>query len=242
MEGPVSRFVPLAAHSHYSFMRGTASPEELIAAAARRGFDRLAVTDTDGVYGMIRFWEVARAAGIRPLLGAEIRGADGDAFCLVKSDAGYSRLCRLLTRRHQEPALRLAEALAEREGLVVLCASLPLLRALLEKGGRRDLYLALTAGGGTGSLARLQEARALGLPPAAAGEIYFTDPGDWEMHRLLRAIALNTTRDRVPPQELASKEAWLRSPEEIKRIFSFCPEAVENAGRIARECERQKPP
>ncbi|HEV8336796.1 MAG TPA: DNA polymerase III subunit alpha [Candidatus Polarisedimenticolia bacterium] len=241
----MSRFVPLAVHSHYSLMRGTASPEELIAAAARRGFDRLAVTDTDGVYGIIRFWEVARAAGIRPLLGAEIRGADGRAFCLVKSDAGYSRLCRLLTRRHQEPALRLAEALAEREGLVILCASLPVLRALFETGGGRDLYLALTAGGegrATGSLARLQEARALGLPPAAAGEIYFTDPGDWEMHRLLRAIALNTTRDRVPPEELASKGSWLRSPEELERIFSFCPEAVENAGRIAGECERQEPP
>ena len=55
----MSRFVHLAVHSHYSLMRGTASPEEICAAAARRGIDRLALTDTDGVYGMVRFWEVA---------------------------------------------------------------------------------------------------------------------------------------------------------------------------------------
>jgi error-prone DNA polymerase len=239
------RFVHLAVHSHYSLMRGTASPEELCAAAARRGIDRLALTDTDGVYGMVRFWEVARSAGIRPILGAQARGADGSAFCLVKSDAGYAGLCRLLTRRHLEPGFRLAEGLAEREGLVILTASIPLLRAL-SAGGTRDLYLALAAGdgapGATHSLARLREARGLGIPPAAVGEVYFTDPADWEMHRLLRAIALNTTRDRVPPEELAARGAWLRPPEEMERLFSFCPEAVESTARIAGECGREEPP
>lgn len=241
----MSRFVHLAVHSHYSLMRGTASPEELCAAAARRGIDRLALTDTDGVYGMVRFWEVARAAGIRPILGAQARGADGSAFCLVKNDAGYATLCRLLTRRHLEPGFRLAEGLAEREGLVVLTASIPLLRDLAA-GGTRDLYLALSTGdgapGATHSLARLREAMGMGIPPAAVGDVHFVNPADWEMHRLLRAIALNATRDRVPPEDLAARGAWLRPPEEMERLFSFCPEAVENTGRIAEECLREEPP
>ena len=62
----MSRFVHLAVHSHYSLMRGTASPEELGAAAVRRGMDTLALTDTDGVYGLVRFWEVAKAATRAP--------------------------------------------------------------------------------------------------------------------------------------------------------------------------------
>jgi DNA-directed DNA polymerase III PolC len=239
-------FVPLAVHSHYSLMRGTASPEEICAAAFRLGLKTLPLTDTDGVYGMVRFWEAARSAGIRPILGAEVLGADGKILCLVKSDAGYANLCRLLSRKHLEGDLRLGEAPWEREGMVVLCASIPLLRALAERGGTRDLYLALTLGDGapaaTHSLARLKEARRLGIPPAATGEVCFTRPADYEMHRLLRAIALNTTRDRVPAGELAPKGAWLRPPAEMEQLFSFCPEAVESSRRIAQECAREEPP
>jgi error-prone DNA polymerase len=242
----VSRFVHLAVHSHYSLMRGTASPEELGAAAMRLGITTLALTDTDGVYGLVRFWEVAKAAAIRPILGAEVRGNDASAICLVEADAGYAHLCQLLSRKHREPAFRL-DAGFEREGLVVLTSSVALLRALAVQSGTAGLYLALTAGHTpaaepTHSLARLREARALGIQPVAVGDVHFLAPGDWEMHRLLRAIALNTTRDRVPARELAPRGAWLRSPGEMERLFSFCPEAVENTARLAERCAREEPP
>ncbi|MCI0567661.1 MAG: DNA polymerase III subunit alpha [Acidobacteria bacterium] len=242
----MSRFVHLAVHSHYSLMRGTASPEELGAAAVRLGITTLALTDTDGVYGLVRFWEVMRAAGIRPILGAEVRASDAGAICLVETDAGYANLCRLLSRKHREPEFRLG-AEFNREGLIVLTSSVALLRALAAQSGTADLYLALTAGHTpaaepTHSLARLREARALGIPPVAMGDAHFIAPGDWEMHRLLRAIALNTTRDRVPSPELAPRGAWLRSPEEMGRLFSFCPEAVENSARLAERCAREEPP
>jgi len=242
----VSRFVHLAVHSHYSLMRGTASPEDLGAAAVRLGITTLALTDTDGVYGLVRFWEVAKAAGIRPILGAEVRATDASAVCLVETDAGYANLCRLLSRKHREPELRLGAGFS-REGLVVLSSSVALLRALAAQSGTADLYLALTAGHTpaaepTHSLTRLREARAMGIPPVAVGDVHFLAPGDWEMHRLLRAIALNTTRDRVPSSGLAPRGAWLRSPEEMERLFSFCPEAVENSARLAGRCAREEPP
>jgi len=241
----MSRFVHLAVHSHYSLMRGTASPEAIGAAAVRLGIGRMALTDTDGVYGLIRFWEVARSAGIRPILGAEIRDAKARAFCLVKSDAGYANLCRLLTRRHLDPGFQLAGGMS-REGLVILTSSLPLLRVLAGEGGTEGLYLALRAGDGdspaTGSLAKLREARRLGIAPVAIADVHFAEPTDWEMHRLLRAIALNTTRDRIPAGELAPRGAWLRPPEEMEAIFSFCPEAVENTVKIAGVCAREEPP
>ena len=242
----MSRFVHLAVHSHYSLMRGTASPEDLGAAAVRLGITMLAVTDTDGVYGLVRFWEVMRAAGIRPILGAEVRGNDASAICLVETDAGYANLCRLLSRKHREPEFRL-DAGFNREGLIVLTSSVALLRSLAAQSGTADLYLALTAGhtpeaAPTHSLARLREARELGIPTVAVGDVHFLAPGDWEMHRLLRAIALNTTRDRVPSCELAPRGAWLRSPEDMERLFSFCPAAVENSARLAERCARDEPP
>jgi len=271
----VSRFVHLAVHSHYSLMRGTASPEDLGTAAVRLGITTLALTDTDGVYGLVRFWEVAKAAEIRPILGAEVRGNDASAICLVETDVGYANLCQLLSCKHRNPAFRL-DAGFDRQGLVVLTSSIALLRALAAQSGTKDLYLALTTGysaaaasppalsrdgknrtvtrsgsfekgsgtavQATHSLMRLREAQELGIPPVAVGDVHFLAPGDWEMHRLLRAIALNTTRDRVPSSELAPRGAWLRSPAEMERLFSFCPEAVENSAHLAERCARKEPP
>ena len=240
----MSRFVHLAVHSHYSLMRGTASPEALAAAAVKRGIGRLALTDTDGVYGLVRFREVALSAGLEVILGAEVRDLEAKAFCLVKSDAGYANLCRLLSRRHLDEGFRLARGF-DREGLVVLTPSVSLLRVLAREG-TRDLYLALSCGDGasppTRSLARLREAKQIGISPAAVGDVHFLDPADREMHRLLRAIALNTTRDRVPQEELAPPGAWLRGPAQMQALFSFCPEAVENTAEIAEECARKEPP
>jgi error-prone DNA polymerase len=249
----MSRFAHLCVRSHYSLMRGTAAPEELGAAAVRMGIDTLALTDTDGVYGLVRFWEVAKAAGIRPILGAEVRARDASAICLVETDAGYANLCRLLSRKHREPDFRLATGF-DRQGLVILASSAPLLRALAAQSGTADLYLALSAGHdpananrsgpfpSSGSLSRLREAKALGIRPVAAGDVHFLAPADWEMHRLLRAIALNTTRDRVPAAELASRSAWLKPPAEMDRLFSFCPEAVESTAHLAERCAREVPP
>lgn len=67
-----ARFAHLQVHSHYSLMRGVPGLEALCRAAARRGFDALALTDTDGLYGAVRFFEVAKGAGLRPVLGAEV--------------------------------------------------------------------------------------------------------------------------------------------------------------------------
>lgn len=63
-------FVPLACHSHFSLLWGTASPEALCRRAAESGVRALALTDREGLYGAISFWEAARD-GVRPILGAQ---------------------------------------------------------------------------------------------------------------------------------------------------------------------------
>ncbi len=63
----------LNTHSYYSLLRGTASPEALCQAAKSAGCEALALTDTNGLYGLVLFLEAAKEAGIRPIIGAEIR-------------------------------------------------------------------------------------------------------------------------------------------------------------------------
>lgn len=125
-------YVELHAHSAFSFLDGASSPEELAARAAEQGHRTMALTDHDGLCGSLAFAHAARAAGVRPITGAEVTLEDGSHLTLLaESSRGYANLCRLITRAHagtRPPPRRQAvpprlerAALAEHaEGLVCL--------------------------------------------------------------------------------------------------------------------------
>jgi DNA-directed DNA polymerase III PolC len=109
----------LHCHSHYSFLRGVASPEEIIAAAVEQKMPAVALTDTNGLYAAVSFYQVAKKASIKPIVGAALdvewsqdrreipRFARNDGnkpsatLVLLAGDMeGYSNLCQLVTLRH----------------------------------------------------------------------------------------------------------------------------------------------
>ena len=65
-------YAELHCHSNFSFLDGASHPEELVSEAARLGLDALALTDHDGLYGVVRFAEAARALGLPSVFGAEL--------------------------------------------------------------------------------------------------------------------------------------------------------------------------
>src|ERR671938_1015867 len=94
-------YVELHAHSAYSFLDGASLPEELAARAAELGYEALALTDHDGVYGSLEFAYAAKHFRVRPITGAEVTLADrSHVTLLVESARGYANLCRLLTAAH----------------------------------------------------------------------------------------------------------------------------------------------
>src|SRR5712671_1977475 len=62
-------FAHLHCHSHYSFLRGVASPEEIVAAAVEQKMPAVALTDTNGLYAAVPFYKAAREARIKPIVG-----------------------------------------------------------------------------------------------------------------------------------------------------------------------------
>src|SRR6266852_4650389 len=93
--GEPAPYVELHAHSAYSFLDGASLPEELAARAAELGYDALALTDHDGVYGSLEFAHAAKYLGVRPITGAEVSLADGThVTLLVETPQGYANLCR----------------------------------------------------------------------------------------------------------------------------------------------------
>lgn len=69
-------YAELHAHSAFSFLDGANQPEELVAEAVRLGLSALAITDHDGLYGVVRFAEAARAAKLATVFGAELHLRD----------------------------------------------------------------------------------------------------------------------------------------------------------------------
>ena len=107
-------YAELHCHSNASFLDGASPPEELVAEAARLGLEALALTDRDGMYGVVRFAEAARAAGLPTVFGAELtlglgagragrsRGVVPDPpgehlVVLARDPSGYARLCRAIS-------------------------------------------------------------------------------------------------------------------------------------------------
>ena len=65
-------YAELHCHSNFSFLDGARHPEELADEADRLGVTALAVTDHDGLYGVVRFSEAPPASGLPTVFGAEI--------------------------------------------------------------------------------------------------------------------------------------------------------------------------
>src|SRR5690348_11955174 len=65
-------YAELHCHSNFSFLDGASHPEELVEEAARLGLDAIAITDHDGMYGVVRFAEAAAELGVRTVFGTEL--------------------------------------------------------------------------------------------------------------------------------------------------------------------------
>ncbi|MGH9099341.1 MAG: PHP domain-containing protein, partial [Acidimicrobiales bacterium] len=72
MRPPPTPYAELHCHSNFSFLDGASHPEELVAAGARLGLSALALTDHNGLYGVVRFSEAARRVGLPTVFGAEL--------------------------------------------------------------------------------------------------------------------------------------------------------------------------
>ena len=221
---------PLFVTSSYSFHFGVVPPAALAAAAKRLGYDALALTDRNAVYGIPTFIEACRDAGIRPVLGTELVYEGGRALLLAKDKRGFARLSRLLTER-AELGLDAREALLGDHGGLVVLSDDP---ALLDRGGADEELYALLSPCNRPLWRRLRQG---GRPCVAAGEARFLDREDRAVQRLLVAIGSGRTVPEVRDGELSPEAAFLRSPEDFAATYAEAPEALRNneelAGKLA---------
>ena len=228
--------IPLSVHSYYSLMWGTCSPEKICSAAKKRGYRRLAITDTNNLYGLWPFLKSCKRENITPIVGAEVTDSETGyrAVCLVKNDQGYRNLCRIITRLHTDAAFDLKSViLTYAQGLVIITKHPDLLTQWHDAG----LTVAAAVSGKPDGIAfRLRKtSRYLGLPMLFTPGSFFADPNDFKIHRILRAIDLNTSLSRLTTEDTTSPDAWLATASEYARRFAIWPDVLRATEAIAEQ-------
>lgn len=154
MSGP--RYAEPQVTSHFSFLRGASSCDELFAQAALFGIEALAVVDRNSLAGIVRAHEAAKPTGVRLVVGCRLDLIDSMSLLVYPRDRpAYGRLCRMLSLGKSRGGkglchLEWADVVAYGDGLIAVlmpdvaddvCAMQ--LRRLREAFGR-DAYVALT--------------------------------------------------------------------------------------------------
>jgi error-prone DNA polymerase len=257
-------YIELHTHSNFSLLDGASFPEALVAQAAALGMPALALTDHDAVYGAVGFVRAAKAAGIKPVLGAELTlVGDHHLTLLVETAAGWENLCSLISlARANAPKGQAAlppEALeGHTAGLIALsgCRHGEIASALL----RRDRSLGLNAArryqelfGQDNFWIELQHHRlgddeelieelaglALKIRAGivATNNVHYATRDAHQLQQILVCIRHNTALDASEQLRRPNSEYYLKSSKQMMPLFAAYPEALANTARIAERCD-----
>ena len=116
-------FVHLHVHTEYSMVDSTVRIPDLVARCAEQQMPAVALTDQNNLFGLVKFYRKAMAAGVKPVIGLDLRIANDDdpdhpftLLLLVQDKEGYRNLSELVTRSYIEGQIR-GEPMARREWL-----------------------------------------------------------------------------------------------------------------------------
>ncbi len=249
--------VPLWCKTNFSFLEGASHPEELIEEAQRLGFSSVAVTDRDGIYGIVRAHLKARELGVKLIVGSEITIDDGSTLVLLVRDrAGYANLCRLVTKgrlRNKKGACAVTwdEVCEHAGGLVALWGGA---RSLLVSqddfrgtvaGQLRDAFgehlfamLARHKHWAEPPLEALLRERAelLGLPLVAAHEVLYHMAVRRNLQDVLTCIRHGITLSEAHTHLKPNAEHVLKGPHALAQLFADDPRALARSAEIADRC------
>ncbi len=254
---PNPPYVPLWCKSNYSFLEGASHPEELVEACRRNGLPAMALTDRNGVYGIVRAHVQALQAGIHLIAGSQIGLRDGsEILLLAQNRKGYGNLCRLLTDEHLRSSKGtctpgLDEVCRRNPGLIALWIGRggpeapeesgpePVLERLKTVFGDR-LYILLARHRRAEEILREIRLRELAdrfsLPTVAAVEVLYHTPERRRLQDVLTCIregvTLSTAGRRIRPNDRHA----LTPPDDLARLFADDPESVGRTREIADRC------
>ena len=246
------RYAELQCTSHFSFLRGASSAEEIFAQAAVLGIEAVAIADRNTLAGIVRAHEAAKATGTRLIVGCRLDLADGTSLLVYPTDRpAYSRLCRLLSIGKKRGGkakcvLEWTDVVDWQEGLIAVLvpdqaddACALRLRRLRDVFGDRA-YLALTLRRRPNDQLRLHELSGLAqryrVATAVTNDVLFHDRSRRILQDVVTCIRHSVTIDEAGFRRERHADRYLKPPEEMTRLFPRYPEAVDRTVEIANRC------
>ncbi len=233
----------LHSSSAFSFLRGSSSPEDLVAQAARLGYGAVGLADRDGLAGAPRFFQAAKKAGVRPIVGAEVTlPGEGLVTLFVESREGYRNLSRLLTSRAravgsstnaQRNGLGLGFDEPELlEGLVALSSNVSTIDALATLFGKERTFVEvqrhLTRESHRQALGLLDLADARGLQAIATNGVLHAKPQGRRLVDVFTCLRNHTTLSRAGRLLSQNAERHLKRPADMQALFADRPDVLRN--------------
>jgi error-prone DNA polymerase len=247
---PACDYVELRSRSAFSFLEASSNPEDLVAAAAELGHEALALADHHGLYGIPRFHQAARAAGVRAIVGATLQiESGGELLLLVETPRGYRHLARLVTCGHaragKETALvswdEVEEYAADLSALVrgdsrLTPELLDRARAHfpgrlwvdISRQGRREQERANRRAADLAAHAR--------VPVLASGDVRHARPDGRMLTDALICLREKTRLDAAGRRLVANAEQHLQARDAIAERFADRPEWVRATRAVAERC------
>jgi error-prone DNA polymerase len=101
-----ARYAELQCTTHFSFLRGASSCDELFAQAATLGLEALAIVDRNSLAGIVRAHEAARTTGVRLIVGAASISPTALRFSSIRPTARPTRVFAVCCRLARNAAAR----------------------------------------------------------------------------------------------------------------------------------------
>jgi error-prone DNA polymerase len=255
---PEPGFAELVAATNYSFLRGASHAREMVAEAIALDMKGIGIADRNSVAGVVRALTALRKLGeeaaeegielppLKIVVGARLVFDDGtpDIIAYPTTRHGWGRLTRMLTIGNRRTAK--GDCVMKFENLRIHCEDMLLIamasekdEALLHRLSRlapETLWLGATMphdGTDRRRLARLKAlADRVGIPLLATNDALYATCEQRPLHDVVTCIREGTSINDAGRLLRANAERHLKSPQEMRRLFRSCPEAVDESIRI----------
>jgi error-prone DNA polymerase len=238
--------------THFSFLRGASSPQELFEQAKLLGLKALGISDRNSLAGIVRAYEASRETGVRLIVGCRLDLTDGTSLLVYPTDrAAYSRLCRLLSLGKSRGGkgkchLGWDDVITWNAGLLTI-----LLGDAENEELRRNLtrlkatfgnraYMALIRRFAPNEHLRLhaieQAAQVARVPTIAMGDVLYHHPDRRRLQDVVSCIREGCTIDEAGYRLERHADRYLKDPIEMERLFERHPEAFHRVREILDRC------
>ncbi len=256
MPAVTASYAALWVKSGFAFLEGASDPSEYVEETRRLGLAAFALTDRDGVHGVVRAHVAAQPAGVHVIVGSEVTIDDGTSIVLLCRDReGYANLCRLVSKgrlRCEKGSSQVswAEVCEHARGLLALW------------GGERSLLVGEHDPGAMGGMlrdafgdalyamaarhlraeevpqeARLRERAArFGASVVAANEVLYHNPSRRDLQDVMTCIRHGVALENAGRVLRPNAEHALKAPIAFARLFHDDPAAVARTLEVAERC------